>query len=108
VVLYVHPPLPYQRAVSWAGKDAVQAYYDEESDSALSEALKLLAARNVPYHVEKRIGDAAQEIIDVATKDGCDLIAMGTHGRTALANLVLGSVATKVLAGTKLPVLFLH
>jgi nucleotide-binding universal stress UspA family protein len=107
-LLYVHPHLPYQRAVSWAGKDAVHAYYDEESESALAEPRKLLAARNVTHTIEKRVGDAAEEIIDVATKGGYDLIAMGTHGRTALANLVLGSVATKVLAGTKLPVLFLH
>ena len=39
---------------------------------------------------------------------GHDLIAMGTHGRTALTNLVLGSVATKVLACSKVPVLFLR
>jgi len=32
---------------------------------------------------------------------------MGTHGHTALANLVMGSIATKVLASSKVPVLFM-
>ena len=35
------------------------------------------------------------------------MIAMGTHGHTALANLVMGSVATRVLARSKVPVLLL-
>jgi nucleotide-binding universal stress UspA family protein len=35
------------------------------------------------------------------------MIAMGTHGHTALANLVMGSVATKVLAVSKIPVLLM-
>jgi nucleotide-binding universal stress UspA family protein len=35
------------------------------------------------------------------------MIALGTHGHTALANLVMGSVATSVLARSKMPVLFL-
>jgi len=107
-LLYAHPPLPYKRAVSWAGKDAVHAYYDEESEAALAEARKLLDARGIAHAVEKRVGDPAEEIIDCAAARGFDLVVMGTHGHTALVNLVLGSVATKVLAGSKVPVLFLH
>ena len=107
-LLYSHPPLPYQRAVSWAGHEAVHAYYDEESDAALVEARKLLDAKSLTYQIEKRIGDPAAEIIDCAETGRFDLIVMGTHGHTALVNLVLGSVATKVLAGSKTPVLFLH
>ena len=56
----------------------------------------------------KLIGDPAMEIARHAQSGGYDLIVMGTRGHTALANRVLGSVATKVLAGTKVPVLFLH
>jgi nucleotide-binding universal stress UspA family protein len=107
-LLYVHPALPYQRAVSWAGKEAVHAYYDEESETALATARTALGQRNIAYKEEKRVGDAAEQIMDCATSGGFDLIAMGTHGRTALANLVLGSVATKVLAGSRIPVLLLH
>ena len=107
-LLYAHAPLPYKRAVAWAGKDAVHAYYEEESEEALAGARKLLASRNLAYDVEKRIGEPAGEIVEYAAAGGFDLIVMGSHGRSALANLVVGSVATKVLARSKVPVLFMH
>lgn len=42
-------------------------------------------------------GDAAAELIRVAERDEADLIVVGTHGRTGLARLVLGSVARNVM-----------
>ncbi len=107
-ILYSHPPLPYQRAVAWAGKEAVHAYYEEESDAALADARKLLDSQNIDYKLDKHVGEPAEEIIDAASIGQFDLIVMGTHGRTAIGNLVLGSVAMKVLAAGKTPVLFLH
>jgi nucleotide-binding universal stress UspA family protein len=46
-----------------------------------------------------------QAIIDTAAAKACDLIAMASHGRRGLSAVVLGSVTTKVLTHTKLPVL---
>lgn len=48
-------------------------------------------------------GDAWKEIL--ARQDDCDLIVMGTHGRTGLARAVLGSVAYRVLKGTRRAIL---
>ena len=48
---------------------------------------------------------AYQGIIEAARKKRCDLIFMASHGRGALATLLLGSVTQKVLAHSKLPVL---
>ena len=107
-LLYAHAALPYKRAVAWAGKDAVHSYYEEESEEALAGARKLLASRNLAFNIEKRIGEPAQQIVECAAAGGFDLIVMGTHGHTALVNLVVGSVATKVLATSKVPVLFMH
>jgi len=106
-VIYSHPPLPYKRAVAWAGKEAVHSYYEEESEEALAAARRTLEASGLAYTVEKRVGEPAHEIADHAMAGGFDLIVMGTHGHTALANLVLGSVATKVLAISRVPVLFM-
>ena len=49
-----------------------------------------------------------QGIIDTAEQRGCDLIGMASHGRSGSAAIVLGSVTTKVLTHTKIPVLVCH
>jgi nucleotide-binding universal stress UspA family protein/CBS domain-containing protein len=58
-------------------------------------------------HVEPRLveGDAIKEILRQAGEEGCDLIVLGTQGRTGLARLLLGSVAEQVLRQAPCPVL---
>ena len=51
---------------------------------------------------------AAQAIANKATREGFDLVVMGSHGHGALAHIVLGSVATQVLALCKVPVLLIR
>ncbi|MEO8485515.1 MAG: universal stress protein [Betaproteobacteria bacterium] len=106
-LVHVHPTVPYGRAAAWAGKETVERYYAEESDAALKPAGDLLAARGVAFHPVKLVGEPGHEIVRHAETAGCDLIVMGTHGQTAMANLVMGSVATKVIAASKVPVLLL-
>jgi len=48
---------------------------------------------------------AALKIVDVAEQEGCDLIFMGSHGRSGWGQLLLGSVTNKVLSHTTKPVL---
>jgi nucleotide-binding universal stress UspA family protein len=105
-LLYSHPPLPYSAAQSWVGKETVHRYYDDESDQVLAAARAFLDDKSITHDVVKKVGDPAHEIASYAGSNGYDLIVMGTHGHTALANLVMGSVATKVLASSKVPVLF--
>jgi nucleotide-binding universal stress UspA family protein len=45
------------------------------------------------------------KIIEAATRNGCDLILMATHGRRGISRLLLGSETSKVLAHSKVPVL---
>jgi nucleotide-binding universal stress UspA family protein len=49
-----------------------------------------------------------EAIIKTAKNKGCDLIVMASHGRSGISGLVLGSVTTKVLTHTKIPVLVCH
>ncbi len=44
-------------------------------------------------------GDPASQIVSAAAKEGCDLIAMATHGHKGLADFILGSVASGVRHG---------
>ena len=48
---------------------------------------------------------SAETIVDCAQRSGCDMIHMGTRGMTALANMGMGSIATKVLHLAQVPVL---
>jgi len=52
-----------------------------------------------------RIGKPEDEIVKFAAEHGVDLIAMGTHGRTGLAHMLVGSVAERVVRASTVPVL---
>ena len=107
-LVYVHPAIPYGGATAWAGRETVQKYYDEGSQDVLQPAKSQLSKAGIAADTAALVGDAAEEIAKYAADRGMDLIAMGTHGRTGLSNLVLGSVTTKVLARTNVPVLLLR
>jgi nucleotide-binding universal stress UspA family protein len=55
-----------------------------------------------------KIGSAGEEIAKFAENGQFDLIIMGSHGQGSFSNLVMGSVATKVLAACKVPVLLIR
>lgn len=107
-MLTVHYAMPFKRAASWAGHDALKKYYDEECDAALAPAVAELTARGVEFRTEKRIGEPAATIVAAGVEGKCDLLAMGAQGHSALAHLMLGSVATKVVAASPIPVLLLR
>jgi universal stress protein A len=52
-----------------------------------------------------RYGRAHDEIVKCAEEQKADLIVMGTHGRTGLAHLLVGSVTERVVRTSKVPVL---
>jgi len=60
--------------------------------------------------VETRVvqGDPAAKILEVAQKEGVDLIIMGTHGRKGLERAIFGSVCDKVVRNSKIPVLTIY
>jgi nucleotide-binding universal stress UspA family protein len=106
-LINVHPQLPYARAVAWAGKDAVSRYYTEESSAALAPAGAVLAERGIGYEQAAKIGEPAHEIVKYAAEWNADLVAMGPHGHSHIAGLLMGSVTQKVLAIGTIPVLLL-
>ncbi len=103
-LIAVHLPVPSQRAKALIGKEIVDQYYSDESDAALAGALAHLKMAGKTAKVLKVVGDPGQEIAKAAN-DGFQMIVMGTHGRTALGNLVMGSVSMRTLAESMVPVL---
>jgi nucleotide-binding universal stress UspA family protein len=109
-VLHVMLPIPTSeaRAAKILGPDVVDNYYRTEAQEALAPAEAILKKNDVSFKGGYRIGDIAQQIDAYTKENGIDLIVMGTHGHGALKNLVMGSVATKVLAITSVPVLLVR
>jgi nucleotide-binding universal stress UspA family protein len=103
-LINVHPPVPSPRAAAWVGKDVVEKYYAEEADEALKGAREILGNVELVASEIRRVGDPGHEIAK-AGASGYQMIVMGTHGRTGLKNLVMGSVATRTIAESSVPVL---
>jgi nucleotide-binding universal stress UspA family protein len=70
--------------------------------------MERLASDGVRCRALAAQGDSASEILDAAEREGADLIAMTTHGRTGLSRLVDGSVSERVLRHCRRPLLVVH
>jgi nucleotide-binding universal stress UspA family protein len=88
----------------FVARSDISEYHRAQSDDALRPARDLLEGAGIAYESHLSLGHAAECIIRRADELGCDHIVMGTHGRTALADLLVGSTALRVLHGTLLPV----
>ncbi len=89
-----------------AGDGMLMIPYPIDSEP-LREQLRQLKPDDPKIPVEHRLveGYAAEQILRVAAQTNCDLILMGTHGRTALNRLLMGSVAEEVVRRAPCPVL---
>ena len=84
--------------------EEIRAIEAAHAEQALINARKVLEEAAVPYVASKRVGPVAKSIANYAQEEHCDCIIIGTHGRGALANLLLGSVMNKVVHMVKVPV----
>ncbi len=100
IVLHVEAP-----KVIYDEMGGVECPLDEREQEAALAKLQSLSTPGVSVTHRLQVGDAAATILDVATETGCDLIVMGTHGRTGLSRLLLGSVAEEVVRKAPCPVL---
>jgi nucleotide-binding universal stress UspA family protein len=107
-VLTVVPPVP-PRAAAVIDKATLKGYYDDEAEKVF-KPIRAFLKRQAPTAVQfvSKTGPAAETVAQLAAKGDFDLIVMGSHGHGSLTNLVLGSVATKVLAQCKVPVLLVR
>lgn len=96
--------LPWMTGFPEAGSAELMPLYLDAANAARRERDQLargmteqLQAAGLSAEEDRREGNAASEILGAARDSKADLIVMGTHGRTGLARLVIGSVARNVL-----------
>lgn len=107
-LLHVALPIPISRARAAMGKEAVDRYYAEEAEAALAPAENILQKYGIRFVRSYAVGDVADAIQTYVKENAIDMIVMGSHGHGALRGLMMGSVATKVIAATTVPVLIIR
>jgi nucleotide-binding universal stress UspA family protein len=105
-LITVHLPVPrlgnMRAAVS---KAQIERYYQEEGEANLAAAKKLLERSGLSYQAKVLVGPVAETIAKQAKSAGCDLICIGSRGRSAIADALVGSTASKLLQLSDVPVL---
>ncbi len=96
------------RARSAVGKEVVESYYAEESEKVIAPVTKFLLRHGIDAKSSWKVGPAGALIAKLAEDGKFDMVVMGSHGHGAWANLVMGSVATQVLAHCTVPVLMVR
>jgi len=83
---------------------STEPYPTQRAEEVLAQ-FPLPPAGSKPPRREVRVGETYQRIVEYAEQEGIDLIVMGTHGRTGVSRLLMGSVAENVVRHAPCPVL---
>jgi nucleotide-binding universal stress UspA family protein len=103
VLLHVASGVPAQyHRTDAAGKEV------EESKVFLGRVRDEFTAAGIPAEAQLAYGEPAKEIVNWIQQNGCDLVAMSTHGHQLIADLVLGTTAFRVQHSLSVPVLLLR
>ena len=89
-------------------REIVEGYFRERAEEVLEPVRAFGAQKGWKLSASHVVGHAAEAIAALADREKPDLVVMGSHGHTAFAGLVLGSVATGVLAHCRAPVLIVR
>ncbi|ROT45414.1 universal stress protein [Pusillimonas sp. NJUB218] len=113
-VVALHVSQPFAATVGFDGMAAAYAITDEDYDKTIAEQaekyLQAVADRADTAGVKvSKVAttnfNVADGVVQAAEENGCDLIFIGSHGRSGLSRLLLGSVTAKVLSLAKTAVL---
>ncbi len=87
------------------GERSLSEFVEAQAAVALDNVVARLECDKVPVRGLLEAGPAKRTIVQLAEMSGYDLIIMGTHGRTGLSHLLMGSVAEWVVRHANVPVL---
>ncbi|HEY1182434.1 MAG TPA: universal stress protein [Rhodocyclaceae bacterium] len=104
-LISVHDDTGFRHAAQFVGKAEVEDYLREVSEKDMKSARKALTDAGIKHDQAIVIGHVSEEIVKFANTGKFDLIVMGSKGRSSIADLLIGSVAQRVLATAKQPVL---
>jgi nucleotide-binding universal stress UspA family protein len=103
-LLNVQFPIDSGHARMFATEEEIEEYHRDEGLKVLAPARARLDAAQVPYTYHVLVGHVAPTIARFAKEQRFDKVVMGTHGRSGVTELLLGSVAQNVVRRIKIPV----
>jgi nucleotide-binding universal stress UspA family protein len=103
-LLNVQLPVRLGETLSEVDRGTIDQRTKAQAQPILDAAAAILRQRGITHQVRLGVGEIAQTIVDTAQSVGAEQIVMGSSGMSALAGLVLGSNATKVIHLARVPV----
>ena len=91
-----------------SGQQLVREFYEADAEEVLRPIRAFFEQQGIKAEFVHTIGHVGESIAELAQDGRFDLIVMGSRGHSDIGNLVLGSVATKVLAKSSVPVLLIR
>ncbi|MFB6153561.1 MAG: universal stress protein [Halodesulfurarchaeum sp.] len=104
LVLHVLQPLDGILEGEVYGAETHRERANEEAEKLLEEAADLGATMDVSVRTMLREGRPATEIVAAAEEEAVDHVIMGSHGRSGVTRVLLGSVAERVVRRSPVPV----
>lgn len=95
-------------ALTLLPKDFISDYYADNAREVLEPVQAFARERGWALKADGRVGVAADVIADLAESGQFDLLVMGSHGRSGLARVVIGSVVSQVMARSKVALLIVR
>ncbi len=96
------------RAANVLDTETVMSYYADEAEKVFKPIRSFFSKQGIEASYVSKVGPAGPTLCALADEGKFNLVMMGSHGHGSLSNLVMGSVATEVLAGCSVPVLLVR
>jgi len=107
LVVHVMEPIPYAAGEEFGGAELYLRLEDatkRESQTTMDKLIRRLRRSKVKAKSLLLRGSAYDQIVKTAKSKRADMVVIGTHGRTGLSKLFMGSVAAKVVSAATCPV----
>ena len=105
--LHVVTPVPPQ-VTHFVDRGSIEDYYRDTAKAVLDPVAEFARRHGWTHDTRSTIGRSGDEIAKAAEEGGYDLVVRGSHGHSAAAGLLMGSVAQRVLAACRAPVMIVR
>lgn len=105
--LSVINPLETARTTEMGALSYAEEWYERaeaRAESLLDDARQTAAAQDIPFDTAIEVGRPSREIVRYAEEGDFDHVVIGSHGRTGVSRILLGSVAEAVIRRSPVPV----